>query len=151
MNALIQNPWYPFRNANEFKLAWFFVEANVPWERVESFLKASLAPLDVQFTSGFTLRALLNNLGGSLGPESCQWRHGEANFSGTKVSIYYQDPLECIKYLIRQRTYQSDLVYSPEHLYENGERQYGELHMADWWWKTQVCRFWASKSLLYAY
>ena len=134
---LIQNPWKPFRNVSEFKLARFFVEANVPWEQIENFMKASLAPSDVQFTSAFTLRALLNNMDNSLGPES--WKKGEVTFSGTEVPFYYRDPVDCVKYLIRQRAYRSDLVYSPERLYEGEERQFGDLHTADWWWETQVC------------
>jgi hypothetical protein len=137
VHNLVRSPWYPFRNASEFKLARFFVEANVPWERIESFMKASLAPPDVYFTSAFTLRALLNNMDDSLGPES--WRQGEVILSGTKTPFYYRDPVDCIKYLIRQRAYRSDMVFSPERLYEGDERQYGELHTADWWWDTQVC------------
>jgi len=133
---LLRNPWGPFRNASEFKLARFFVEANVPWEQIEGFMKASLAPPDVYFTSAFTFRALLNNMDNPLGPES--WMQGEAIFSGMKVPFYYRDPVACVKYLIRQKAYQTDLIYSPERLYEGEERQYGELHTADWWWDTQV-------------
>ena len=33
------------------------------------------------------------------------------------------------------------MVFAPERLYEGNERQYGELHTADWWWETQVCAF----------
>lgn len=142
---LVRSPWYPFRNASEFKLARFFVETNVPWERIESFMKASLAPPDVHFTSAFTLRALLNNMDDSLGPES--WRQGEVILSGTKTPFYYRDPVDCIKYLIRQRAYRSDMVFSPERLYEGEERQYGELHTADWWWDTQVCSYPLIKTL----
>lgn len=134
---LVENPFHPFRNPSEFKLARFFVEANVPWEHMESFMKANLAPSEVIFTSAFTLRALFNNMENSLGPES--WRQGEVALSGTNTAFYYRDPIDCVKYLIRQRAYESDMVFSPERLYEGSERQYGELHTADWWWDTQVC------------
>src|SRR5437588_2190868 len=134
---LVQNPFYPFPNASEFKLARFFVEVNVPWEQIQAFKKANLAPPEVYYTSAFTLRALLNNMDNSLGPES--WRKGEVTLSGANVPFYYRDPVDCVKYLIRQRAYQSDMVFSPERLYEGDERQYGELHTADWWWDTQVC------------
>ena len=136
IRGLLQNPWHPFRNASEFKLARFFVEANIPWGHIDSFMKASLAPPEVHFTSAYTFRALLNNMDNGLGPES--WWHGDVIFSGTKVPFYFRDPVDCVKYLIRQKAYQSDLVYSPERLYEGDERQYGELHTADWWWDTQV-------------
>lgn len=134
---LLKNPFHPFRNASEFKLARFFVESNVSWERIEAYMKAKLSPPEVYYTSAFTLRALLNNMDNSLGPES--WRQGEVTLSGSNVPFYYRDPVDCVKYLIRQRAYQSDMVFSPERLYEGDERQYGELHTADWWWNTQVC------------
>ena len=47
MHDLIQKPWNPFRGASEFKLAQFFVEANVSWEWINFFMKASLALPDV--------------------------------------------------------------------------------------------------------
>jgi hypothetical protein len=134
---LLRNPWYPFRNASEFKLARFFVEANIPWEQIDSFMKASLAPPDVYFSSAYTLRKLLDKMDNSLGPES--WNQGDVIFSGTKVPFYFRNPIDCVKYLIRQKAYQSDLIYAPEKLFEDEERQYGELHTADWWWDTQVC------------
>jgi hypothetical protein len=137
IRSLLRNPWYPFRNASEFKLARFFVEANIPWEQIDNFMKASLAPAEVYFTSAYSFRALLSNMDNSLGPES--WKQGDVTFSGTKVPFYFRDPVDCVKYLIRQKAYQLDLVYSPERLYEGEERQYGELHTADWWWDTQVC------------
>jgi hypothetical protein len=136
IHVLLQDPWYPFRNAIEFKLARFFVEANVSWENIENFLKASLAPPEVQFTSSFTLRTLLNSMNNSLGPET--WKKAEVTLSGVNVPFFYRNPLACVEYLIRQRAYRSDMVFSPERLYEGNERQYGELHTADWWWETQV-------------
>jgi len=136
IHNLIRNPWSPFRNASEFKLARFFVEANIPWEQINNFLKASLAPPKVFFTSAYTFRTLLNNMDNGLGPES--WNQGEVTFSGTKVPFFFRNPVDCVKYLIRQKAYESDLVYSPERLYEGDERQYGELHTADWWWEKQV-------------
>ena len=100
-------------------------------------MKASLAPTTVQFTSALTLRTLLNNMDNSLGPES--WNHGEVSLSRVKVSFYYRNPVDFVKYLIRQKAYQLDMVFSPECLFEGDERQYGELHTPDWWWDTQVC------------
>ena len=99
------------------------MEANVPWEQIEAFMKANLAPPEVYYTSAFTLHALLNNMDNSLGPES--WRKGEVTLSGANVPFYYRDPVDCVKYLICQRAYQSDMVFSPERLYEGDERQYG--------------------------
>ena len=133
---ILENPWSPFRNATEFKLARFFVNANVSWENIETFMKASLAPPEVHFTSSFVLRALLNSMDNSLGPET--WKAADVTLSGANVPFFYRNPLACVEYLMWQRAYQSDIVFAPERLYEGNERQYGELHTADWWWETQV-------------
>ena len=100
IHDLIRNPWYHFRNASEFRLARFFVEANISWERIEGFLKAGLAPAEVSFTSTFMLCMLLNNMDNTLGPES--WRQGSVVFLGTEVLFYYINLIDCVKYLLQQ-------------------------------------------------
>ena len=59
--------------------------------------------------------------------------------AGRRVPFYYRKPLDCIRYLLQQQAYRRALVYGPQRCYEGGERQFGELHTADWWWETQVC------------
>ena len=55
------------------------------------------------------------------------------------TTFYYRNPLYCIRYLVRQVAYRSDMVYAPIREYDSsGERLYSEMHTADWWWDTQV-------------
>jgi hypothetical protein len=135
--SLLRDPWTPFRNASEFKLARFFLQSGTSMGAIDSFLKADLAPAEVGYRSAHTFRRLLDTMETALGPES--WHCGDVTMTGQIVPFYYRMPLDCIAYLLRQKAYKKDMVYAPQRLWEGGERQYGELQTADWWWDTQVC------------
>src|SRR5205085_6619800 len=124
-------PWHPFWNAIEFKLARFFLQSSISQQSIEGFLKGSLALEGVGFVSAHTFRTFLDSMKMTLGSES--WSCGEVKMAGKKVSFYYRKPLDCIPYLLRQKAYSMALIYGPQRCYECGERQYRELHTADWW------------------
>ena len=134
---LLATPWLPFQNATEFRLAQFFLQSGTSQQSIDSFLKGSLAPAEVDYRSAYTFRAVLDSMKTPLGLES--WNCGEVTMAGRRVPFYYRKPLDCIRYLLQQQAYRRALVYGPQRCYEGGERQFGELHMADWWWETQVC------------
>ena len=47
--------------------------------------------------------------------------------------------IDCVRYLIRQVAYRSDMVYAPIREYDSSvERLYSEMHTADWGWDMQV-------------
>jgi len=63
----------------------------------------------------------------------------EINDGRHMTSFYYQNIIDCIHYLICQVAYRSTIVYEPIWEYKSSEEQsYSEMHMADWWWETQV-------------
>jgi len=55
------------------------------------------------------------------------------------TTFYYQNVIDCVRFLICQVVYRSEIVYAPVREYNSsGERLYSEMHTADWWWDTQV-------------
>jgi Plavaka transposase len=132
----LTNPWKPFNNATEFKLAHFFLRSNTTLGAIDSFFRDSLGPSDVSYHSARSFRQLLGSMDTTLGVDS--WYNAEVTLGGTTIPYYYRSPLNCIQYLLRQRAYKKDMVYGPERWFDDGERQYGELHTADWWWDMQV-------------
>jgi len=64
-------------------------------------------------------------------------RHVE---DGQRTSpFFYQNVLDCVRYLLRQIAYHDDLVYAPcREYHQHGQRIYAEMHTADWWWDIQV-------------
>lgn len=49
------------------------------------------------------------------------------------LSLFYRKILDCVRYLLRQITYQEDLEYAQPYEYDqNGLRIYTEMHTVDW-------------------
>ena len=49
------------------------------------------------------------------------------------ATFCYQNIIDCVRYLIRQMAYRSDMVYEPIREYNSsGERFHSEMHTADW-------------------
>ena len=55
------------------------------------------------------------------------------------ATLYYQNIIDDVRYVIRQVAYRSNMIYALIWEYDSsGERVYSEMHTADWWWDTQV-------------
>jgi len=68
-----------------------------------------------------------------------QWLEGHVKKCQTTLPFFYQNVLDCLRYLLRQIAYRDDLVYAPRREYEqSGQRIYAEMHTAHWWWDVQV-------------
>ena len=50
------------------------------------------------------------------------------------TTFYHRNALDCVRYLVRQVAYGSDMVHAPIPEYNSsGERLYSEMHTAHWW------------------
>jgi len=55
------------------------------------------------------------------------------------TTLYYRNIIDCVRYLISQVAYSSDIVYASIREYDSsGERLYSEMHTANWWCDIQV-------------
>ncbi|KZT03690.1 uncharacterized protein LAESUDRAFT_787275 [Laetiporus sulphureus 93-53] len=54
-----------------------------------------------------------------------------------EVEVWAQDPVDCIKELIGNTTFQEHMSYAPVHLTRNGVRKYSEMCSEEWWWDMQ--------------
>ena len=87
----------------------------------------------------YTLENLLRSMD-PYGPY-LQWFKGQVVSEDGKSTLpfFYRDILDYVRYLLRQITYQDDLVYAPRWEFDqNGKRIYAEMHMSNWWWDLQV-------------
>jgi len=67
------------------------------------------------------------------------WTESVIDDGRPAATFYYRNIIDCVRYLIRQVMYRSDMVYAPIREYDSsGERVYYEMHTADWGWDTQV-------------
>ena len=89
------------------------------------------------FRSANTLQQHLNVLD-SFG-EYLTWTEATIGDSRPTTTFYYRNALDCVRYLVRQVAYRSDMLYAPIREHDSsGKELYSEMHTADWWLDTQV-------------
>ena len=136
--SLLEDPWHPFNSAYEFRIARYFILSKASQSNIDSFfLHAPVSNGQCSYSTGRGFMRRLDEMNDYLGKSS--WRHSEVEIGGQMVPYYYRDPLTIVRFLLGQRAFRNCLVYAPVMEYnESGERMYGEMHTADWWWETQV-------------
>ena len=136
--AMTDDPWSPFSSENDFNLASWFVRNKVAKSQIDAYFVEGLSAMDSKsFRSAYPLRQhldILNPFG-----EYLVWTEASINDGRHATTFNYQNMIDCVRYLIREVVYSSDMVYAPIREYDSsGERLYSEMHTADWWWDMQV-------------
>jgi hypothetical protein len=132
------NPWYPFRDSFDFSSARTLTLKNLTNSAIDALFSQGLLPTPkLSFGSAQALHLKLKQLAIDMGEPSWNIGH-EALADKTMAMFKYRNPIDLIKYLLRQRVYRDNLVYSPVREYRDDARLYSELHTADWWWNTQL-------------
>jgi len=137
---LCENPWAPFRYAQDFKLASWLIQSKVLKSRINEYFASGLGSSGL--VSSSSMHTLENHLW-SLDPHSSylQWFEGQVEDSQRTLLFFYCNVLDCVRYLPHQIAYQDDLVYAPRSEFNpNGEKIDAEMHTADWWWDVPVQR-----------
>ena len=141
-SKLLEDPWFPFTNAHDFKQARWMIQSNLAKTHIDQYFREGLCTTDeVSFTSGWTLHRSLDRMYPELGEGS--WRsHDIVTVVGNttrSIPFYFRDPMQCVAYLMKQPCFREYLVYAPIREFDpSGERMYSEMHTAEWWWKMQV-------------
>jgi hypothetical protein len=58
-----------------------------------------------------------------------------------QLELWYRDPIECVKALIRNPAFKEFISYVPEHVYVDDKgriRVFDEMWTGTLWWETQV-------------
>jgi len=136
--AMTDDPSGPLLSENDFNLASWFVQSKVAKSQIDTYCAEGLGGTDSRsFRSAYTLRQHLDILD-PFG-EYLVWVEASIDDGRHATTFYYRNIIDCVRYLIRQVRYSSDMVYTPIREYDSsGERLYSEMHMADWWWDIQV-------------
>jgi len=136
----------------DYKLPRFFYAAYVPSSRINEFFNTGFietgttgekqktrqtqSPMGAfSFRSSYTLRKKLYEMLTSPG-----WGNGSVDFRLAKdTEFWYRNILDCIRYLVRQKCYEKDIVWSPVWDFDvHGDKVYMEMNTGTWWWDTQV-------------
>ena len=61
-----------------------------------------------------------------------------------EAEVWRRDPVACVMDLIGNAALQDFIVYEPVRVKRDGQRYYGEMNTADWWWDVQVGSPWTN-------
>ncbi|KAH7908431.1 hypothetical protein BJ138DRAFT_1012802 [Hygrophoropsis aurantiaca] len=141
------SPFGPFADAEEWGLAQWLVK-NVNQSATEELLKLPITRerMHLSFKSNYTFMKAIDKL--PTGPEwKCELVSAEGDREGEdgevikeELELWMRDPVECIRELIGNPTFQKNLAYAPEKVFldSNGTiRQFDEMWTGDWWWEVQ--------------
>jgi len=137
--TMTDDPWNPFSSEDDFNLASWVVRSKVAKSQIDGYYFAQgLGGTDSRsFWSAYTMREHLDVLD-PFG-EYLVWTEAVIDDGRHAATFSCRSIIDCVRYLIRQVAYRSDMVYTPIREYDSsGERVYSEMHTADWWWDTQV-------------
>jgi hypothetical protein len=138
-------PWFPFKNAVDFKTASFLIRHNHTKAAItEGFnrgIYTSQQTDTLSFSSAYTLRKLVEQMEPDF--QSSEWNVGKAKFfadvKNEIVDFWYRNISKVIKHFFRQPAYRELLIYKPvKDFNHDGQRVYSDLHTAKWWWEQQV-------------
>ena len=60
-----------------------------------------------------------------------------------ELELWMHDPVACIRELIGNTAFNSEIAYAPEKIYTNNDGHcwcYDEMWTGEWWWDIQVSR-----------
>ncbi|KAF8418456.1 hypothetical protein BGX38DRAFT_1310808 [Terfezia claveryi] len=88
----------------------------------------------VSFKSGYTLWKQMDQM--VVDPK---WTTGSMQYAlRPKSDFYYQNIVDCIKYLLRQRAFVTHVIWEPVRLFnKDNDRIYSEMNTTTWWWEQQ--------------
>ncbi|KAG0641167.1 hypothetical protein HOY80DRAFT_855915, partial [Tuber brumale] len=137
--------WAPFQNKTDLELAQWFIEAKIPKEHIDRYFKNGLRPENSTIKSAYRLFHTVDELESGL--EMRNWKEGldiedadGLELATSQQRFFYPNPLNCAKYLLSQKCFAQDIVYTPVKDWDSETppaRVYSEMHMGDWWWETQ--------------
>lgn len=159
-------PWAPFVDEDEWELARWLAQ-NVGQKQADNFLKLpmvrNLRFLVLSLTHGIpktqkriqpsynNKRSLLEKID-NLPTQGLKWICDIITAAGDhvdedgkvmveKLELWRRDPVECVRELMENPSFQGHMAYAPERVYKDNEgkvRIYDEMWTANWWWDLQV-------------
>jgi len=130
--------WSPFSSEEDFNLASVFVRSKVAKSQIDAYFAQGLGgTYSRSFRSTYTLRQPHDVLDHFR--EYLVWAEASIDHGRHATTFYYRNISDCVRYLIRQVAYSSDIVYGPIGEYDSrGERLYSGMHTPVWGWDLQV-------------
>ncbi|KAH8102731.1 hypothetical protein BXZ70DRAFT_890478 [Cristinia sonorae] len=133
------NPYAPFTSKRDFEFAMWAKTRGPGSNALDELLKIDGVQEDLGLAYKNT-RELNKIIDTHLPSSRPRFRCKEILVAGEVFDVYYRDPLECIKALIGDPNFATDLVWTPERHYADPDktiRVYHEMYTGKWWWNKQ--------------
>ena len=110
--AMIDDSWNPFSSEADFKLASWLVPSKVAKSQIDAYFADGLGGMDARsFRSAYTMQQHLDVVD-PFG-EYLTWTEAAMGDGRYTTTFYYKNAFDCVRYLVRQVAYRSDMVYAP--------------------------------------
>lgn len=154
--------FFPFQSEEDWELAAWLHRSGLPTSQINAFFRLKYVsavyqrhyqtianPLckvkshPVCFRNARSLQAYISEII-YTGPRwTAQTIVPDQGAPSGKVQLFYQNPLEAIKYLLGRPTFAGHLDFTPRRHWSSedtgaAERFYLEMSTGNWWWETQV-------------
>lgn len=134
------NPFQPFLNGYDFKLARWFIKNRIPDTVINDYFNSGIGKDVRSFQSAYTLNKLVDEMDFGI------WNEGLAIFQvdakNSHQKYYTRKLISCIRTLVEQPCYRDYMTYFPykEYQFQDDveERVFSEIFSADWCWEEQV-------------
>jgi hypothetical protein len=139
-----RSSFHPFETKQDHNLAEWLIKHDISQAAINDLLKGDHPLLESTKTSLRSphvlkdmVRQMDKGMAASWYSQKLVGKSWNENHVEEGIEFYFRDPLEVVRYLLRQVHYSESPVYAPEKRYENGHQQFSEMHTGKWWWKEQ--------------
>ena len=117
-DSMKNDPWNPSSSEANFDLPSWLVRSKVSKSQIDAYYAEGLGDMDAwSFRCAYTLQQHLDLLD-PFG-EYLTWTQATIGDGRDTTTFNYRNALNCVRYLVRQVTYRSDMVYAPIREYDS--------------------------------
>ncbi|KAF8124416.1 hypothetical protein EV363DRAFT_1178044, partial [Boletus edulis] len=134
----------PFVDRSEWELAGWLVK-NVNQRATDGLLKLPVVS-SIRSTVQRMHLLIVHVRGDAEGPGEANdgedHQADELEDGGEELELWLRDPVACVRELIGNAAFRSEMAYAPEKVYTDPNakaRRYDEAWTGKRWWETQVC------------
>ncbi|KAF8271908.1 hypothetical protein EI94DRAFT_1567196, partial [Lactarius quietus] len=131
--------WAPFQSQCDWELA-YWAKTRGPTASAITDLLAIPGVIEALGLSYHTSRELNNIIDNDL-PGTPAFKSKDFTIGGELLQFHYRDIILCIRSLMSNPEFASDMIFSPERHYtdrSHASHIYNEMHTRDWWWSVQT-------------
>src|SRR5215207_2264441 len=131
-----EKSWAPFIDEEEFHFAKWFLDAGVSKNDIDDYLGGPFGEKcrgNTRFKNAQNMFDVIDKIQHDYNVEDWKAQDIPVEIDGkTRIfTIYFRNPMECIKCMLGHHPFQYDLAYQQVQRYRDGKRMYNEIYTSD--------------------